>query len=498
VTATAVQVEPKRPVVLVDLSAIVHRAWHAAADQPLSVAFQASIDAVNRCANFKPGALVAVCCDAKTNWRKKVDPNYKSNRERKEAAFYDCFDRIKERLRADAYLLWEVDGFEADDVIASAVDGAVTAGHEVVICSADKDLTQLMKHEGVSMLRTSTWDTMDAGGVLTKFGVMPNQMGDWLALVGDASDGIAGVPSFGPKTAAELLSLHGSIEGLYDAMAAGTCELKGKKLESLNASLVTLELARKLVALRYDVPIKFEEIYEVRKQKPIAKGIEPMPGPQVDFDDVRISSPPVTEEAKTPAPEVVAETMPAPANDPVPTAPPPPSVALITTTFDRQLEPQSPGQAVNLAARLHNARLYPNLGNEDAVLAVVMRGRAAGLPAAIALETFRPVQGRMAAVWQYIVDQAQRHPDCEYLSPVEVTESHAIWEGKHKRNPGPPFRLKVTIDQMKKTNVYKKDGAWEQRPEQMLTKECGVRLARMLWPGATQGLYSVEELGGEE
>lgn len=506
-TATVPAVDTSREVLLVDLSHLFRSAWAIAeSSQDYSGVFQQTLDGVRRCIGQRD-AFVAICCDGRGSWRKELYPEYKANRDAKPAAMYDTLRRVKERLADDALLLWEVDTFEADDVIATAARAAMRAGHpKITIASNDKDLLQLMNDDGVRYLKTSSWEELDATQALAKFDVRPEQVVDFLALVGDSSDNVRGVKGVGPKRAAELLFMWESWEGVLNQMTADASKVSTPAVvKALAEHVEAVELGRKLIQLRADVPIKFEEIYEVRKQRPIAKGIPPMPGKnQVDFDDARISSgtkTPVPE--ATPAPEVASEVV---AEVP---APPPPAPAVVEAPplalvprepmpFDRQLEPQSPGQAVNLAARLHNARLYTWLPNEDAALAVIMRGRAAGLPAAIALETFRPVQGRMAAVWQYIVDQAQRHPDCEYLAPVEVTDAHAIWEGKHRKNPGPPFRLKVTIEQMKKTNVYKKDGAWEQRPEQMLTKECGVRLARMLWPGATHGLYSVEELGGEE
>ena len=524
---------PAQDVVLIDLSALYAAAFHAAADQSLSVAFQATLDGVRRCVNYRQGALVAVCCDGKGNWRKKLDPTYKANREQKPAAYYDQFDRVKERLRADGLLLWECPGFEADDLIATAVDGAVTNGHAVVVCSADKDLAQLLQHSGVTMLRTSTWEPFDANNARDKFGVPPNKLRDWLAIVGDTSDNVPGVAGFGPKTAAELLTAHETIDGIYDAMAAGTVAVKGKKLETLQASIERLDLSRKLVTLRYDAPIEFAEIYDERKPQPLAKEIPPMPDAvDAEFNDNEISRPPARaaeqiplgraaatpSEGKTtesngaakgggtngvPAvvPSIGAMVAAGPSDS---AASSPQSQALVVRAepvkFELALEPQSPGQAVNLAARLHKARLYTWLANEDQVLAVIMRGREVGLPAGAALDVFRPVEGRLAAIWQFIVDRAQNDPTCEYIAPVTVSDTAATWEAKRRGHPK-PFSLTVTIDEMRKTGLVKeekKQSAWMARPSQMLSKECAVRLARMLWPGSTSGLYALHELGGEE
>ncbi len=497
-----------KEILLIDLSHLFRSAWAIAeSSQDYSGVFQQTLDGVRRCIGQRD-ALVGICCDGRGSWRKELYPEYKANRDAKPASMYDTLRKVKERLAADALLLWEVDTFEADDVIATAARAAMRAGHpKITIASNDKDLLQLMNDDGVRYLKTSSWDELDATQALAKFAVQPWQVVDYLALVGDTSDHIPGVPGVGAKRAAELLAKWESWEGILNQMTADASKVSTPAVVKAIAEHVeAVELGRKLIQLRADVPIKFEEIYEVRKQRPIAKGIPPMPGKnQVDFDDARISAPPpanaATPEA-TPAPEVEADVTP-PAEKSLATqdaTPAPASVALVPhtpTSFDLQLEPQTPGQAVNLAARLHNARLYTWLPNEDAVLAVVMRGREAGLPAGVALETFRPVQGKMGAIWQYIVDQCHRHPDCEYLRPVELTDTSATWEGKHRKHSA-PFKETVTIEEMQKTGLIKPNSAWVQRPRQQLSKECAVRLGRFLWPGATAGLYSVDELGGDE
>ncbi len=488
----------KREVLLIDLSAIFRACWHANADGDLSVAFQGTLDGVRRCIGQR-NAFVGICCDGRGSFRKELYPDYKAQREKQPASMYDVLRRVKERLVADGLLLWEVDTFEADDLIAAAVDAAKLAGHPICIASHDKDLLQLMA-PGVRFLKTSTWEEFDHESALAKFGVSPAQMVDLLALMGDKSDNIPGIAGVGPKTAADLLTKFGTWERILDQLAAdgskvGTANLAKKLAEGVEA----VKLGRSLIELRADAPIKFEEIYEVRKQKPIAKGIPPMPDKkQVDFDDTRISAPvtnaPPVEDA-TPAGNAEPAAIAVPANET--SLVPHVKAEVVATSFDLQLEPQTPGQAVNLAARLHNARLYTWLPNEDAVLAVIMRGREAGLPAGVALETFRPVQGKMGAIWQYIVDQCHRHPDCEYLRPVELTDTAATWEGKHRKHSS-PFRETVTIDEMQKTKLVKPDSAWVQRPRQQLSKECAVRIGRFLWPGATAGLYSIDELGGAE
>lgn len=486
-TAAAVP-QAARDVVLIDASAIYHQAWHAGADQPLSVAFQVTLEGVQRCANFRRDSLVAVCLDSKTNWRKEVSPEYKAQREKREAAFYDCFNRVKDRLRKDGFLLLEAEGYEADDVIATAVDAAVTAGHPVTVCSADKDLCQLLRHEGVSILRTSTWDLWDAAKATEKFGVPPSQLGDWLALVGDSSDNIAGIDGIGPKTAADLLKAHGSIPGIYDAMKDGTVALKGKKLEALQGGIPQLELARKLVALKYDAPIAFATIYETREVQKLVEEPETMETESTEQDGVAMATIPAAEATAEPQPQPTSaisriqttelEAVPVAANTP----------------FEYALEPTNVAGAKGLAAVLQNSRLYPRLLNDAQILAVIIRGREIGLTALAALDVFSVVEGRLCPSSHFLIDRAEKDPNCEYFFCVETTDTAATWETKHRKNPKPQ-RLTYTLEDAKTAGLVKPKGAWEKHPGAMCRKMAGVFLARMVYPGATLNLYAAEEMG---
>ena len=148
-------------------------------------------------------------------------------------------------------------GLEADDLIASVVDRAVAAGLRVVIVSADKDLMQLVRDGDDPLL---LWDSMrdrvyGPAEVHAKFGVPPSKLRDLLALTGDTSDNIPGVPSVGPKTASDLLLTYGSIDGIYAHLA----EIKKAKLkEALETHEADARLSQKLVSLDADVPLAFD------------------------------------------------------------------------------------------------------------------------------------------------------------------------------------------------------------------------------------------------
>jgi DNA polymerase I len=146
--------------------------------------------------------------------------------------------------------LLRVAGVEADDVIGTLARRAAAAGMRVVISTGDKDMAQLVDDQ-VTLINTMFDTTLDRAGVKAKFDVEAGQIIDYLALVGDASDNIPGVPKVGPKTAAKWLQQYGSI----DALVARAAEIDGKVGESLRENLAQLELSRRLATIRCDLEL---------------------------------------------------------------------------------------------------------------------------------------------------------------------------------------------------------------------------------------------------
>lgn len=256
----------KPSVVLIDLSALFHPAWRANETGAVSVAFESTVGGVNRIAGMFPDALIAVCCDGKGNWRKQVSPDYKAQRDKLPDLFYDQFAKTKERLRADGRLLWEVDTFEADDIIATAATKAMEAGHRVTIATHDKDLYALVRSGSCEVLSLSTWEVRTEDDVRAKFKVPPRQIASFLALTGDASDNVPGCEKCGPVNAAKLLSKFETAEDVCNGLMVDIVELVGPALAAKIAQCRDqIRLSAQLVALRTDVPIKFEEIYEKRE-----------------------------------------------------------------------------------------------------------------------------------------------------------------------------------------------------------------------------------------
>jgi DNA polymerase-1 len=200
--------------------------------------------------------MLAVVCDGKGNsFRKQLYEGYKANRPTAPDDLKAQMGRVREVADAYAIPCYERDGVEADDLIASLVRIARARGHQVVIVSADKDLLQLVG-DGVSMLDTMKNKVFGPKETLEKLGVTPAQVRDYLALVGDTSDNVPGVPSVGPKTACELLTQFGTLDGIYQALP----ELKKKALKSkLEDNRELAYLSRELVTLKDDFELPFAE-----------------------------------------------------------------------------------------------------------------------------------------------------------------------------------------------------------------------------------------------
>ena len=246
---------------IVDLSGYVFRAYHAIAPltspttgEPTQAVY-GTVSMLEKLVRTRRPAMLAVAMDSKgPTFRKDIYPEYKAHRPPQPPDLAQQMARCREIVDAFAIPVFQQDGFEADDLIAAAVTQARTRKWRVVIVSADKDLMQLVGDDVV------LWDTMrdkvfGQAEVLERFGVPVAQVRDWLALTGDTSDNIPGVPSVGPKTARDLLVEYGDIDGIY----ANVERIERKALrEKLRENEEAARLSQHLVTLRADVPCAFE------------------------------------------------------------------------------------------------------------------------------------------------------------------------------------------------------------------------------------------------
>ena len=235
---------------LVDTSGFIFRAYHAL--PPFTSSSGIPTGAVYGFCNMiyrllddhKPDYLAAVMDTGKPTFRNELYSEYKANRPPTPEDLIPQFPLIKRVVDGMRIPRVSQIGFEADDVIATLARLGREAGMDVTIVSSDKDLMQL-SGDGVRLLDTMKNKTFDPAAVEEKFGVPPALLGDWLALCGDKSDNVPGVPKIGPKTATKLLKQFGDLETLL----ASTDQLRGKMKENLETFADQARLSRELVEL---------------------------------------------------------------------------------------------------------------------------------------------------------------------------------------------------------------------------------------------------------
>lgn len=249
---------PESVVVLVDGSSFLFRAFHAL--PPLSNSKGHPTGAILGVANMlrkmletypTPHFIVVFDAPGKT-FREELYAEYKANRPPLAEDLKVQITPLYDLIRAMGIPLVVVEGVEADDVIGTLVKTATDSGHSVIISTGDKDMAQLV-NDSVILENSMSATRLDALGVREKFGVRPDQIIDYLALVGDSVDNIPGVPNVGPKTAAKWLSQFETLDGLVQHAA----EIKGKVGDNLRACLDRLRLARELATIRCDVALEF-------------------------------------------------------------------------------------------------------------------------------------------------------------------------------------------------------------------------------------------------
>lgn len=490
-----------REIVLIDLGSVYWAAWHSSANDAVSAAHDRAVGKVRQLSHGQP--FVAVCCDSPKSWRKKLSPDYKAQRPEKDHASLEQLARTKATLRRDGFLLWEADGFEADDIIATASVKAAAAGDFSTVHSADKDLLQLVGPKCV-VVATSTGVRMDADAVKAKWGVVPAQMADALAIVGDKSDNIAGVPGVGPIGAAKLLGKYGTLEALIEALAQPEPVATPAVDKALRESIDTMQLAKSLVSLSWDAPINYAELFEERHAQPLTEEQEDYMGidssEEADVDGVL--GPDLAKPQENRAEVVVREPDAA-------TATPMPPVKTTALARDTGLQPMSLGAALDFAKAIYNSRLYQKFPNPEAIFAVIVRGREMGMGALTALDCFHVIEGKPAPLAHMIVARAKQHPDCEWFRYVGGDDTYAEYQTKNRNNPS-PTTLKFTLEQARLSGLAPRNprtekpqqgkddrGNWEKRPAEMLRKTCAVQLTRIEYPDAALGLYSAEEMGLE-
>ncbi len=260
--------EAKKPIVLVDGSSYLYRAFHAlppltsTKGEPTGAVYGVISMIKKLLADYQP-EHVAVIFDPKgKTTRDEIYSDYKANRPPMPTDLAVQITHIYEIIAALGLPILVYDGIEADDVIGTFAVNAANQGFEVVISTGDKDMTQLVCPH-ITLINTMTGMIYDRAGVIKKFDLPPEKIVDYLALTGDKVDNIPGVPGVGPKTAVKWLTEYETLEGVINHADA----IKGKVGDNLRACLDILPLSKQLVTIYTDLELP-DSITEINRKPP--------------------------------------------------------------------------------------------------------------------------------------------------------------------------------------------------------------------------------------
>jgi len=253
-----------RPLLLlIDGSSYFYRAFHALpplknSQGQATGAIYGVINMIRRLMkDYQPTYLAVIFDSKERTFRDDLYEQYKSHRPSMPDDLSSQFAPLLELIQAMGLPIIIEHGIEADDVIATLAEQASSQGLRTLVSTGDKDIAQIVD-DNTTLINTMSQTILDREGVIAKFGVPPEQIVDYLSLIGDKSDNIPGVPGVGPKTAAQWLKKYGSLENLL----AHQTEISGKAGENLRAAQEILPLAQALTTLKCDVElnITFEDL----------------------------------------------------------------------------------------------------------------------------------------------------------------------------------------------------------------------------------------------
>lgn len=509
---------------LIDLSSIVYPAWHTSGgDTNPDAVSLATVDKVRRMASGQPH--VAICCDSGKSFRNEIDPQYKANREAKPEALRHQYRVAMETLASDGFPVWSAKGFEADDILATATRMALERdGQRVLVASSDKDLYALVGPR-VSYKRLSTGDTLDVDAVVKIMGVWPEQITDYLSLVGDASDNIKGADKIGAVKAAELLKTFPFLEDIYRAIDEKTASFKPATLAGLAEFRPRMETVRSLVRMRTDVPLpNFEDAFKPRVPKDAEEfgkedsmsddtgDLFAQPEAKTAPEANPLRAEPAREGASD-APDANKAEAPAPAKAPLVEATPEPmalvrhepAVAATPVEWNMQLEPRSLEEAKQLARWAFESTFLSAYPNPQAAFMVILAGRELNIQAQASLRAFHIIEGKPRMAADLIRSLVMRSGKAKIFRCIERTGEAATFEAQ-RTDDDFIHKLRFTIEDgrlafrgdpkdwtAEDTKAWKKSG-WGRNPADMCVARAGSKIARLVWPEIANGLYSIEEL----
>lgn len=539
-------------VFLLDISALFWRLWHASGSKERGWAVD---QCIGRCMQLaREYELFAIAADsARSTWRHKLIeeenaklpagappwPSYKGTRADKDAVAVDELARLLGELRKTNFTIWQVDGFEADDLIATATKALAARGARVFIGGGDKDLCQLVTDSVtfVRLFKNGEKDTLpDQWGpneVQKKFGVWPHQIPEYLAIAGDTGDNLPHVKGLGETFAVQLLTAFDSLLAVWKHSAEGWAGVEKPPTEAARAKLkegeTTIRLAYRMASLRFDAPIDVTQLrpWEPRAETSAAPTAPSAPsGAEVIVEQLGVAP---SASAATAA-QVQQQTQ--ARNTPVPPAPEQPKAmplldqiadatkakaaaeGWIGRSFQERLEPRTARDAWWLAQTLDRAtvpgkrrddpprRMYERIGNAEAIYAVITKAAELNIPSMLGLAHIRPVEGKVEVDAMLMIALALRSGRVEYVRCIESTDDGATYETKHVSAPTPQ-RITFGEKEAKKAGLIPADdrSPWTKYRRVMFRWRAASELLRMVCPEAVAGLYvrgEIEELDEED
>ena len=537
-TQAAAQVARPRSVALIDISYIFKKYYHSVNTGERNAAAKATLLAVER---MKDGVdHVIICRDAAPySHRLALFPEYKANRPKPEPEEVAQKKWLwAELARLGLNVAW-AQGYEADDVIATLAFQYSAWCQDVRIVGTDKDAAQCLNEwvtQYIPPVGDKDWEVRDVRAATEKFGVPPELMVLFQGLMGDAGDNIPGVKGIGKVKAAELANKYKSVPVLAAGMAeAAQRGDKSALIASLAANWENLVLSVKLATLDTNVPLDAEGLLVKREPLGLKEVKKTM--------DVNPRQDGVTEAAFEEAVKAYQDKLPelqkaakdaellekeydrerqsddehdATSNDPGDKAGesvvvPRRSTALANVPgyteskyglVTKDLQPMDLESARTVSEWLCDGGMYPQFKTPQAVFSVIARGKELGIGMTTALAGHHFIDNKVVATADLIRALAERDPSFGYLYPKEMSATKVVWIGMRKGYPE-PVTFTYTIEEARaaglvKAGVYGKGGNWVTRPQDMLNKTAASKLARILWPAATMGMYCPEEMGIED
>jgi 5'-3' exonuclease len=526
-------------IALVDVSYLFKKRWHLNDGSKNAAAHGVLRDLAKLRDSTGPGSAehIIICRDMPPYKRTEVFPAYKANRPEREPEEIAQARHLYAEIQRLGYSVAGVRGYEADDVIATLATQYAEWCDDVRIVGPDKDCAQLIGDRVKQFIPPPTfdadWVVRDVEAVKQKWGVTPPQMRLYQALVGDASDNIPGVNRVGPATAKELVNKYGTLQRLAEALA--TLDAKPAIRTSLIDNWNNLVLSLQLVTLDTAVPLDAEELLVTRAALPPKEddsmnigndnSVDPHPG----FDEaVRAYQDKLPELQKTEAAReeeteehyeeerkqngehVDAKTEVVEA-EPAPTQRRRQSGIITVPAYTQSthglvtssLQPLDLQSAEVLAKWLASGEMYVKKFKSAAqIFTIIQKARELGLPITVVLDNYHIVDGKPCPSADLIRALAERDASFGYLMPVEQGPTRCTWEGRNTRHPR-AVSYTYTIEEAMAAGLCRpapsgKPSNWVIRPTDMLNKTAASKLARQLWPGATMGLYCLEEMGYSE